>query len=94
MSQNKAAAFDRQLEENGYKLSTNGEDSMTYKKEDGRTITKTKWGLVKYHVPLSKEEVTELVAKHEGMPVDSYGSVDDFTKAVESITTADLGKAR
>ena len=58
----------------------------TYRKEDGRTITKSRWGLVKYHVPLSKEEVTELVAKREGKPID------DFTRAVADITEKSVKK--
>ena len=51
-----------------------------YKKEDGITVTRTKWGMVKYHVPLSKEEVAALVAERESPPED------DFTRAVRSIT--------
>lgn len=47
---------------------------------DGRTVEKQKWGLVRYHVPLSIEEVAKMVAIREGK------LADDFTKAVADIT--------
>lgn len=80
VSRNNEGLFDKQVKENGYTLSRETATQKTYSKEDGRTVTKAKWGLVKYHVPLSKEEVTELIAKHEGKPID------DFSRAVASIT--------
>lgn len=80
ISQNKNKMFDRQIKENGYSLSKETALEKVYEKEDGRTITKADWGLAKYHVPLSKEAVTELIAKHEGRPVD------DFSQAVAAIT--------
>lgn len=82
VSRNRESQFERQLNENGYKLTEKKDDftEKTYKNEDGRTITKSRWGLVKYHVPLSKEEVTELVAQRENK------LADDFTKAVAYIT--------
>lgn len=80
VSPRKEAAFERQMTENGYVVSENTEQCKTYNKEDGRTVTKSKWGFVKYHVPMSKEEVTAMVAKREGKPAD------DFAKAVADIT--------
>lgn len=82
ISRTKEVSFERRLSENGYVLSDekSSEKEKVYIKEDGRTVTKSRYGLVKYHVPLSKEEVTELVAKREGKPVDS------FTRAVTEIT--------
>ncbi len=80
VSAKKEEKFERILSENGYELSDKDMTQKIYKKEDGRTVTKSKWGLVHYHVPLSKEEVTEIVAAREGKPVD------EFTKAVADIT--------
>lgn len=79
VSRKREGAFDDKLRENGYSLSEDKGKYKVYEKEDGRTVTKTKWGLVKYHVPLSKEEVAALIAKHEERPVD------EFSKAVASI---------
>lgn len=95
VSQNKDTIFEKNLVKNGYTLSEENFTEKRYNKEDGRTITKSKWGLVKYHVPLSKEEVTELVAKRENKPVEyfmktnlkqDYDIADDFTRAVTDIT--------
>lgn len=80
VSRNKSESFEKHLIANGYMLAKDEYTGKTFKKEDGRTITKSRWGLVKYHVPLSKEEVTKLVAKRE----EKY--TDDFTKAVTEIT--------
>lgn len=80
VSRNKEASFERSLKENGYILSKEEQTEKIYSKDDGRTITKSRWGLVKYHVPLSKEEVTKMIMKREGNPVD------DFTMAVTNIT--------
>lgn len=80
VSRNKNEMFDKKIRENGYFLTKETTLEKVYEKEDGRTITKADWGLVKYHVPLSKEAVTELIAKHEGRPVD------DFSQAVAAIT--------
>lgn len=80
ISRNKEEMFEKTLKKNGYELKEQEFESKTYKKDDGRTVTKSKWGLVWYHVPLSKEEVSKLVAKREGKPVD------DFTRAVTDIT--------
>lgn len=72
--------FERTLEENGYTLSKEQLTGKTYKHENGRTVTKSRWGLVKYHVPLSKEEVTEMIEKREGKPLN------DFALAVADLT--------
>lgn len=88
ISRSKDALFEKQLEENGYMLSEQVFEGKTYTREDGRTITKSRWGLVAYHVPLSKKEVTELVAKREGKPMD------DFTKAVTDITEKSAQRER
>lgn len=80
ISKTKEEAFERRLKENGYTLSHKEFESRTYTSDNGRTVTKSRWGLVKYHVPLSKEEVTKLVAKREGKPMD------DFTRAIRNIT--------
>lgn len=92
VSRNKEETFDEHIKAEGYSLTDADMERQTYKKADGRTITKTRWGLVKYHVPLSKEEVTALIAKHEGRPVEYYEEtqagkpVDDFSRAVADIT--------
>ena len=80
VSRNKDEAFERQLKETGYTLQETDLEKKTFMNEEGRTVTKSKWGLVKYHVPLSKEEVTRLVARREGKPED------EFTRAVADIT--------
>lgn len=80
VSPNKETAFEKQMAENGYIVSESTERGKTYNKEDGRTVTKSKWGFVMYHVPMSKEDVTVMVAKREGKPID------DFAKAVADIT--------
>lgn len=72
--------FEKKIEENGYLFVEENAAYKEWENPDGKTITKTRWGLVKYHVPLSKEEVTELVAKHEGKPMD------DFSRAVAAIS--------
>lgn len=86
VSRNREEKFERTLQENGFTLLQEEFTGKTYMKEGGSTVTKSKWGLVKYHVPLSKEEVTELVAKREGKPVD------EFTKAVADITEKSANK--
>lgn len=80
VSPRKEAAFERHMAENGYIVSEGTQQNKTYNKEDGRTVTKSKWGFVFYHVPMSKEKVTAMVAKREGKPMD------DFAKAVADIT--------
>ena len=80
VSRNNTASFERNLAEKGYEVSKSEPNQTTYRNEEGRTITKQKWGLVRYHVPLSKEEVANLVAERENIPVD------EFTKAVTDIT--------
>lgn len=80
VSRNNTASFERNLAEKGYEVSKSEPNQTTYRNKEGRTITKQKWGLVRYHVPLSKEEVTNLVAERENIPVD------EFTKAVTDIT--------
>ena len=80
LEEKKAESFERRLNENGYKLVNDTMVEKTYREESGRTVTKSKWGLVKYHVPLSKEEVTAMVAVREGKVTDA------FTKAVADIT--------
>lgn len=80
VSPNKETAFEKQMAENGYIVSESTERGKTYNKEDGRTVTKSKWGFVMYHVPMSKEDVTAMVAKREGK------LIDDFAKAVADIT--------
>lgn len=80
--------FEQYLEKNGYVLQEENVTRKIYEKEDGRTVTKTRWGLVKYHVPLSKEVVTELVAKHERKPMD------DFSRAVAEISNMESEVAK
>ena len=80
VSQNKTEAFEQKLKKNGYTVTDSRMLEKTWQAEDGKTVTKSKWGLVHFHVPLSKEEVTELVAERERKPVD------DFTRAVMTIT--------
>ncbi len=96
VSRGKEESFENRLQENGYFLCKNDFDKKTYKNDDGRTVTKSKWGLVKYHVPLSKEEVTELVAVREGKSVTQFkkerDSVDDFARAVTDITEKSVEK--
>lgn len=81
VSRSKDERFEAILEENGFK-DIHAQDTMgkVFMHDDGRTVEKQRWGLVRYHVPLSKEEVTEMVAAREGKPVD------DFTKAIADIT--------
>lgn len=79
VSQNREASFKKCLEDNGYVLSSEDCTGKVYSKEDGRTVTRSRWGLVKYHVPLSKEEVAKMVAKRE----ERY--VDDFVQAVANL---------
>ena len=81
VSRNKEQKFEEQLTASGFALVKEEAFQKEYKKEDGRTVTRTKWGMVKYHVPLSKEEVKALVAKRETPPED------DFARAVQSIQT-------
>lgn len=81
VSKNKEASFERQLDENGFTLSRESFAGKTYTEEGGKTVTKSRWGLVMYHVPLSKEEVTEMVNKREGKYLDN-----DFAKAVADLT--------
>lgn len=80
VSRNKEQLFDKQLKENGYTLWEDEFAEKTYINENGRTVRKSRWGLVMYHVPLSEEEVTELVASREGKPMD------DFVRAVAHIS--------
>lgn len=80
VSQKKVDSFERRLAENGYKLINDTFEEKTYREESGRTVTKSKWGLVKYHVPLSKEEVAAMIAVREGK------AADGFEKAVADIT--------
>lgn len=80
VSAKKESAFERRLLENGYRVSKDEFREKTYVRDDGRYVSKSKWGLVRYHVPLSKKEVAELVAEREGKPVNT------FTKAVADIT--------
>lgn len=98
VSRNNDTAFERRLKENGYDLDKEQYQGKIYKKEDGRTVTKSRWGLVQYHVPLPKEEVAEMVSRREGMPVGvsllmakksadtAEDFVDDFAKAVMDLT--------
>lgn len=80
VSRNNEQKFEEQLFAHGFALTKEEALRKEYKKEDGITVTRTKWGMVKYHVPLSKEEVAALVAERESPPED------DFTRAVRSIT--------
>lgn len=80
VSHKKEEAFERKLDENGYILSEKQFEGKTYTREDGCTVTKSRWGLVTYHVPLSKEEVARMVSIREGKPMD------EFTRAVTDIT--------
>lgn len=85
ISQHKEERFERRLAEEGFKLKEDKFGDRTYNNEDGRTVTKSRYGLVKYHVPLSKEEVADMVAVREG-------KIDDFTKAVANITEQIVNK--
>ncbi len=95
VSRNKEETFERNLKDNGYVLSGEGFEEKTYSNENGRTVIKSRWGLVKYHVPLSKEEVIELVAKRENKSAEDITRaeikyeikpVDDFTSAITDMT--------
>lgn len=99
VSRGRNEQFERRLQENGYTLSREELTEKTYTKEDGKTVTKSKWGLVFYHVPLSKEEVTQMVEKREGRPIGKHTKInyeskpeDDFTKAVADITEKTTNK--
>lgn len=80
VSRNKDEAFERHLMENGYMLSKERSDGRVFSGKEGRTVKKSKWGLVHYHVPLSKEEVKRMVEKREEKPED------EFARAVYDIT--------
>lgn len=88
VSRVKNEQFEKQLESQGFVLKKDPSGNSyneevkgnVYVHPDGRTVSKQKWGLVKYHVPLSIEEVTKMVAARESKPVD------EFTKAVADIT--------
>lgn len=91
VSRGKEEKFEKILIEKGYELKKEDFSEKIYKNDNGRTVTKTKWGLVKYHVPLSKKEVTEMVARREGVSPESFGkekeeSDDEFAKAVSEVT--------
>lgn len=94
ISRAKNDTFEKQLAEQGF-VQQKDPSGNTYNEEikgtvfahsDGRTVEKQKWGLVRYHVPLSIQEVTEMVAARESRPVD------EFTKAVADITEKTVNK--
>lgn len=80
ISRNKNESFERRLAANGYTLSKDSYEEKIYTGKDNQTVTKSRYGLVWYHVPLSKEEVTNMVAAREARPVD------DFAKAVAAMS--------
>lgn len=94
VSRNKEEKFEKTLEERGFVLqqdikghSYNEEvQGKVYRRPDGYTVEKQKWGLVRYHVYVTKKEVTNMVAAREGKPLD------DFTKAVADITEKTASK--
>lgn len=94
VSRAKSDQFEKMLEDRGF-IQQKDPSGNTYNEEikgkifvhpDGRTVEKQKWGLVRYHVPLSIEEVAKMVALRENKPVD------DFTKAVADITEKTANK--
>lgn len=82
----KEESFIRNIENNGYVFQKEENNTKTYRNNDGRTITKQKWGLVKYHVPLSKDEVKRIVAENE--KISHRYRQKTFTDAVKEISGA------
>lgn len=58
--------FQAELENQGYQLRSETEYKKTYAKESGETVTRTKYGIVHYHVPVTKEQVYIMVCHREG----------------------------
>lgn len=94
VSRARETGFERQLKDIGYVKTASDQTQTIYRNEEGRTVTKQKWGLVKYHVPLTKDEVKDLVAKREqsytgdqDRMVSGSQTAEDigFTEAVESL---------
>lgn len=80
----KEESFIKKIEDNGYVFQGSEDYTKIYMNKEGRTITKQKWGLVKYHVPLSKEEVKQMVIENE---VISHRHIPKtFTEAVANIS--------
>lgn len=84
VSNNRTEEFEKRLDDNGYKLERVTPGKKIYKNGEGRTVEKSEQNVVRYHVPLSKKEVAEMVAVREGRPAD------DFTMAVADITEKSL----
>ena len=66
VSRNKEGLFEQTLKEHGYKLTREDFNGKVYDNEDGKTVTRTKWGLVHYHVQLTMDEVKDMVKAREG----------------------------
>lgn len=80
----KEESFLKNIENNGYVFQKEENNTKIYRNNEGRTITKQRWGLVKYHVPLTKEEVKQMIAETEQI---SHKEIPrTFTEAVENIT--------
>ena len=59
--------FERELYQGGYQLALEDDYQRTYRKPStGQVVSRTRYGMVHYHYPLSKEEVREMVAQREG----------------------------
>lgn len=72
--------FTDELKNRGYKKTLENEDRKQYAKiPPGTTITRTKYGMVHYHYPLSKEEVKQMVNIREGQ-------IERLTKAHQNVT--------
>lgn len=84
-------AFQAELAHQGYELETKEPYSTTYKKkETGETVTCTKYGMMHYHFPMSKEEVREMVSRREGRPI----TPPPETKETDFKTTIDQLSAK
>ncbi len=89
--------FESELEQQGY-VRHEREDRVLYIKEN-KSITRTKYGMVHYHVELSKQKVREMVSRREGHDIakeirrprpqgrKAPHSVDnDFSNSIEQLS--------
>lgn len=60
--------FEKELTDRGFKVRQETEDRKVWKNQNV-TITQTKYGLVHYHVDMSKQAITDLVSKREGRDI-------------------------
>lgn len=58
--------FQKELAHQGYQLESETDYKKVYAKASGETITRTKYGLVHSHVPVTKEEIYSMVCYREG----------------------------